>query len=227
MSRKLVGGTGLALGIAAILYALLIYYRHRPVPVYTHTPFRYPEYDEKINKILEDLKTDPEKGREQFRRLSEKVEGGRQWVLLRMAAFENRKKQYKTIEESKKPLLKLASGRAASSGQQQLVLSVENKGRTSIYVPLIPEKAQCIIRDEQGTSRTVKLPRSLFGDPVEQGVVILQPQAFWGISIPFPLEEIGKGSWNISIRLIYSKETVNGLNVLQGTYTSNQISFAR
>ena len=35
---------------------------------------------------------------------------------------------------------------------------------------------------------------------------------------------LNKGKWEIKMRNTYSKENMNGLNVLQGIFTSNQIS---
>ena len=94
MSRKLIAGVGLGLGIAAILYALIIYYQQRPSPSYSYTPFSYPEYDEEIRDVLKDLEQDPEKGKEKFNKLSKRIHGGEQWILLRMAALANQDKEY-------------------------------------------------------------------------------------------------------------------------------------
>ena len=225
MSRKLIAGIGLGLGISAILYALLIYYQKRPSPSYPYTPFSYPAYDDEIKDILIYLEKDPEKGKEKFNKLSKRVHGGKQWVLLRMAAFANENKEYTSLRLKDKPVFRLTAEKEKTQDPKfRLTITVLNPGNTSIHVPQVPTVVELVAADGKGGSKVIPVNRSKFGNPKESEVLTLQAKSFWGITLVFPFEGLTKGKWEIKMRITYSKENMNGLNVLQGIFTSNQIS---
>lgn len=223
MDRKLIAGIGLGVGIAAVLYALLVYNQYmKPVPSHAAPVFSYPEHDEEIQKILTRFEQDPVRGKEEFIRLSRRIQGGKQWLLLKMAASINKKKNYASVKHQEEPVLRLAAEKQES--RILMTVTVMNPGSTFIHVPQIPQKAEFLLSNGQGDTRTLSVGSSLFGDPAGSNVLTLKPGSFWGISVPFPSENLPGGTWNIMLRLTYSKKDINGLNVIQGTYRSNRIT---
>lgn len=219
----MIAGIGLGAGIAAVLYALLVYNQYRkPAPSYTAPVTSYPEYDSEIQEILTQLEQDPTRGKEEFTRLSRRIRGGEQWVLLKMAARINKEKKYTSLKHEEDPVLKLTADR--QENRILMTVTVLNPGSTFMHVPQIPERAEFLLSNGKGEARTVSVDTSLFGDPAGPNVLTLQPGSFWGISILFPSDTIPEGTWRIALRLAYSKEDINGLNVIHGLYSTNRIT---
>jgi hypothetical protein len=224
MNGKHLFAAGISVVVAIVLYTLLFFYKTKPDRVYTVEPHAYREFNDEVREVLQDIQQDPERGKEKFLKLSRTIHGGEQWLLLKMAAIDNRGREYDAVKNKEKPIIVLSQGIGPDPENNcWFTVTVSNLGSTYINIPAIPSSIEWVFTGSGNTEYVLQGDRGLFGNITEKQIMKLQPQSFWGITLPVKKHMIRPGPWEVKARFSYKRDNGNGLNIIHGTFTSNSV----
>ncbi len=181
----------------------------------------FPEYPDKIEHIrglLSESRDD--QGKEEFRELAGTVHGGADWVLLKLAALENKTKVYTPLDENFKPVLEIKAGKN-SDGTDHVTIMISNRNAEQMNIAQVPSKVVWSFSRSGGEVKTVAGDPAVFGNKDDEQVLRLSRRSFWGITIPLNAEGLDTGEWDVTLTLVYDRREMQGFNIVFGEITSN------